>query len=130
MSPHLFQNANRRHLVLATANRQLASDHQRSLQEIGWEARLASSGYAARRLAQEGHPELVIVEERLPEESGWLTCAKLSFVEPRPEVLLLCDHITAQTRKRALFVGVRVESVREDLVALLSNWPQRIACAS
>lgn len=130
MSPQFFHNPTQRHLVLASANVPRAFGHQRSLRERGWETHLATSGGVARHLAMEWNPELIIVEDGLEGESGWLTCAKLSLVESSPEVLFLCDRVTSDVRKWAEFIGVHAESLQEDLVSLVSSWPRRLAYVS
>src|SRR5437660_9043907 len=64
-------------LVVAYADSSHAALSARLFRRLGWEVHLASSGPDARRLAQALAPEVVILDTQLPDESGWLTCAKL-----------------------------------------------------
>jgi CheY-like chemotaxis protein len=61
----------------------------RSFRQRGWNVYVAKSGPVARRLARMVHADLVVLDTYLPEESGWLTCEKLTQDIPGIRVVLV-----------------------------------------
>jgi CheY-like chemotaxis protein len=55
----------------------------------GWDVYPARSGPEARRLARMAEADLVVLDTFLPEESGWLTCEKLTRELPGVRVVLV-----------------------------------------
>ena len=92
-------------LVLAYADSAHAALSARHLRRLGWEVHLASSGPDARRLAAALAPEVVILDTQLPDESGWLTCAKLTLSRCEFKVVLLTDVVTPEMEDHADLVG-------------------------
>jgi DNA-binding response OmpR family regulator len=87
---------------------------------LGWETHTAATGPESRRLACRWRPELVILASDFPDESGWLTCAKLSRERPGQQILLLDSDVTPADRRFARFSGAaRVLSERRGMTALL-----------
>jgi CheY-like chemotaxis protein len=61
----------------------------RQLRRLGWEVHLTRSGPEARRLARSLQPATVVLDIDLHDESGWLTCAKLTQEQPNLRVVLV-----------------------------------------
>jgi DNA-binding response OmpR family regulator len=91
-------------LVLAHADEDYTLRACRSFRGIGWEAHPADNGTEARRLARALSPNLVILDTHLADESGWLTCDKLTREMPRLKVLLVGTQRPAE-ENFAAFVG-------------------------
>jgi CheY-like chemotaxis protein len=77
-----------------------------ALWEAGWNVDLAKSAGELRRLARIEHPHVVaMLASPAGQESGWLTCRKLTLENPNLKVILLADHPTERDRRLARFVG-------------------------
>jgi two-component system phosphate regulon response regulator OmpR len=76
----------------------------RGFRLLGWDVYHARSGPEARRLARMLEADLVVLDADLPEESGWLTCAKLRQEGP-VRVLLLTESVGPRQQALAYFVG-------------------------
>src|SRR3989442_346797 len=92
-------------LVLAYADSMHAALSGRHLRRQSWEFNLASCGVEAHRLAAALGPKVVVLDAALRDESGWLTCAKLTAERPAQKVVLVAAEITPQVRDFAVFVG-------------------------
>ena len=92
-------------MVLAYADSAHAAQSARQFRRLGWEVHLASSGPDARQLAQVLSPQLVILDTQLPDESGWLTCAKLMLDNGAQKVILVSADVTEEERRLAETVG-------------------------
>ena len=92
-------------LVLAYADSAHAALSCRYFRRQGWEAHLANSGSEARRLAEALGPDMVVLDTELREESGWLTCAKLSGVNRGLKVVLVSQELDGESFAFADFVG-------------------------
>src|SRR5438105_1315286 len=92
-------------LVLADNHSAQAALTCRQFRRLGWEVHLASSGPEARRLARLLEPQAVILDIALRDESGWLTCAKLTQENPDLKVVLLADRVTETLGRFGQFVG-------------------------
>jgi CheY-like chemotaxis protein len=80
----------------------------RLLRERGWNVHVAGSGPEARRLARRASSSIVILDTQLPEESGWLTCAKIALADTAqrvPRVILVQHGEDAAGEQRAQAVG-------------------------
>jgi DNA-binding NarL/FixJ family response regulator len=66
---------------------------------------LTSRGAEARRLARELHPDVVVLDADLHDESGWLTCAKLTQERPGQKVVLVSDNTSAREERFRAVVG-------------------------
>lgn len=90
------------------------------LSQWGWEVFPTASGPQARRLVHRVRPQLVLLEADLPEESGWLTCAKLTCERPRVAVVLVSESVGPREKAFAAFVGAAgVVERRRALAAVL-----------
>ena len=94
-------------LVLADADPAYAAATSRSFRRLGWDVYEARSGPEARRLARMLEADLVLLDARLPEETGWLTCAKLVRERPGTKVILVDHDADAHGLRLAHFVGAR-----------------------
>src|SRR6266850_1175598 len=92
-------------LVLAYADSAHAALSARHLRRLGWEVHLASSGPDARHLAQALAPQVVILDTQLPDESGWLTCAKMVQENGAQKVVLVSAEVTEEETRLAEKVG-------------------------
>jgi DNA-binding response OmpR family regulator len=92
-------------LLVAHADPVYASGAARAFQRLGWDTYTARTGPEVRRLARMLGADLVVLDAELPEESGWLTCAKLVQELPRVKVVLVADHPDAAQEQFADFVG-------------------------
>lgn len=87
---------------------------------LGWETHTAATGPETRRLTCRWRPDLVVLASRFPDESGWLTCAKLSYEQPGQRIILLESQLTPADRRFARFIGAtRVVSERRGMAELI-----------
>jgi DNA-binding response OmpR family regulator len=114
-----MQGANRR-IVFGHPNALLRAEVGYQLCRLGWETHTAATGPEVRRLARHWRPEVVILTNDFPEESGWLTCAKLCHERPGQPIILLESEWTRPDRRFARFAGAtRVISERRGLAELV-----------
>jgi ActR/RegA family two-component response regulator len=93
----------------------------RSFRRRGWDVYQTKSGPEARRLARMVSADLIVLDTFLPEESGWLTCEKLTREIPGARVVL----VDPDPRRAALaeFVGAAALVGSDGLAALLELDP-------
>src|SRR6516162_7335231 len=101
-------------LVLAHADPMYAALVRQIFLRLRWDVHTASSGTQARELAAELNPCLVVLDAELPDESGWLTCAKLTKEQPDLHVVLVADHIGRSSHAFAYYVGAAALVGRND----------------
>jgi DNA-binding response OmpR family regulator len=106
-------------LVLAHPHPESRAVLARNFRRLGWDVYLAHSGAEARRLARMLEADMVILHIDLPEESGWLTCDKLTRELPMACVVLVSDNLSAQDQELAGFVGAKALVNRADGVVPL-----------
>jgi len=86
---------------------------------------MVASGALVQRLAIELMPDAIVIDVDLPDESGWLSAAKILLVQPSQRIILLADSFDANERERARSLGVvgmvRREDGMGDLTALVVN---------
>ncbi len=92
-------------LVMAYGDSLYAALSGRHFRRLGWEVHLAGSGPELRRLVHALNPAVVVIDTDLRDESGWLTCDKLSRACPAPKVILVSPDPTDENRRLAEFVG-------------------------
>jgi DNA-binding response OmpR family regulator len=92
-------------MVLAYADSIHAARSARHFRRLGWEVHLASSGPDARQLTSTLAPEVVVLDTQLPDESGWLTCAKMMLCCGVHKVVLVSPHPTDEEQRLAETVG-------------------------
>jgi len=87
---------------------------------LGWETHTAATGPEVRRLACRWQPQLVVLASDFPDESGWLTCAKLCHERPGQQIIVLDADLSPARRRFARFSGAAgVVSERRGLAELL-----------
>src|SRR5204863_9223090 len=96
---------NRPRLLLAYTDAVYASECGRYFRRLGWEVQMVASGAEARGLAGEYHPDVVVLEEALLDESGWLTSAKISTENPDLRIILVTAEQTDRLKVRLDMVG-------------------------
>jgi DNA-binding response OmpR family regulator len=106
-------------MVVAYADSVHAALSARHFRRLGWEVHLASSGPDARQLTRNLGPEVVILDTQLPDESGWLTCAKLMLGEGAQKVVLVSPDATDEEQRLADAVGAAALVSRETGVPAL-----------
>lgn len=106
-------------LVLAHADAGYASDVARAFRRLGWDVYAAQAGPEARRLARMLEADLVVLDVALLEETGWLTCAKLTQERPAARVVLVSNEPCSKESDLAEFVGASAVVRRQDGPAAL-----------
>jgi DNA-binding response OmpR family regulator len=95
-------------LIVADSNPGYQSLLARAFRRLGWDVYLARSGPEARRLTRMLEADVVILQADLPDESGWLTCDKLTREQPFTRVILVSDNVSPRNEELADFVGASV----------------------
>ena len=109
-------------LILAHADPAYTAQVLRTFRRQGWDVYAAHDGPEVRRLARMLQPHLVVLQAELPEESGWLTCDKLTREMPSVRVVLVAADPTPYHAAFATFVGAAALVDRKDgLAALLPH---------
>jgi CheY-like chemotaxis protein len=93
----------------------------RGFRRRGWDVYQARSGPEARRLARMVQADLVVLDTYLPEESGWLTCEKLTHELPGVRVVLIDPD--PRRADLAEFVGAAALVGSDGLAALMELDP-------
>jgi DNA-binding response OmpR family regulator len=92
-------------LVLALADPDYEAAIARGFRRLGWDVYRVKSGPEVRRLVPMLGADLAILDAELPDESGWLTCDKLTRERPRIEVILVTGEPGPLNHAQASFVG-------------------------
>jgi DNA-binding NarL/FixJ family response regulator len=92
-------------LLLAYADTARAALSARHFRRMGWEVHQTFSGPEARRLVCALRPQVVVLETELRDESGWLTCAKLTLAKAPYRVVLVAPEVTPAALQFAELVG-------------------------
>jgi DNA-binding response OmpR family regulator len=116
---HSTPTSFRPRMVVAYADSAHAALSARHFRRLGWEVHLASSGPDARQLSRDLAPEVVILDTQLPDESGWLTCAKLVLSDGAQKVVLVSPDATDEEQRLAETVGAAALVSRETGVPAL-----------
>jgi len=106
-------------LVLAHSDPVYAAVASRSFRRLGWAVHPACAGPEARRLARVLGAQMVVLDTELSDESGWLTCAKLTQELPLIKAVLVHPNPTQREHDFAAFVGAAALYNRQDGVAPL-----------
>jgi len=93
-------------LLLAYSDSAHASRCVRYFRRLGWEVHMVASGVEAQRLAGELMPQVIVLDVDLPDESGWLSAAKIRIAPPEQRVILLAGRVDEQLCERAQSLGV------------------------
>ncbi len=115
-------------LILAHTDAGYAAIASRTFRRLGWDVYPARTGPEARRLARMLRPNLVVLQADLPDESGWLTCAKFALEAPELPILLVADSPGPCEEDFAVFVGAEaVVPLDAGPGGLLARVPQVVA---
>jgi DNA-binding response OmpR family regulator len=101
-------------LILAYADSAHAARCGRYFRRLGWEVRLVASAAEARRLSSTWCARAVVLDTELPDESGWLTCAKITHGDPSRKVILLAPKRAPETPERLADVSAAALVTRHD----------------
>src|SRR6516165_1830089 len=88
-------------LLMAYTDSAHASRCVRNFRRLGWEVHMVASGAEAQRLATELSPDAIVLDVDLPDESGWLSAAKILLTQPSQRIVLLADRFDARQAERA-----------------------------
>lgn len=109
-------------LILAHADAGYAAQVLRTFRRHGWDVYMAQQGPQVRRLARMLQPQLVVLQADLPDESGWLTCDKLTQEIPTSRVVLVAANPTLTQADFASFVGAAsLVNLKDGMAALLQD---------
>jgi DNA-binding response OmpR family regulator len=114
-------------LVLAHADPLYAALVRQIFLRLRWNVHVTSSGVEARELAAQVSPCMVILDTDLREESGWLTCAKLTQEQPDLRVVLVADQVGRTSHAFAYYVGAAALVGRNDGLRALVNEARDVA---
>ncbi len=92
-------------LILGHRDPRYAAAVADALRLRGWDVYLARSGADVRRLARQHAAAVVVLGTGPLDETGWLTCAKLSRELPGLRILLVDPAPTPERRRFADYVG-------------------------
>ncbi len=79
----------------------------RQLEPVGWEFVAVDSAAKARVLARADRTVALFLDVDLQDESGWLTCEKVTNERPDLCVVLLSKDTRPEKQRFATFVGAR-----------------------
>lgn len=105
---------NRPRMLLAYTDAAYASHCGRYFRRQGWEVQMVASGTGARELVSQFHPDVVVLEAGLLDESGWLTSAKISTENPGLQIILVADDPIDGIDDRLRMVGAHHAVRRKD----------------
>jgi DNA-binding response OmpR family regulator len=92
-------------LVIAHKDHAFRSLLSNAFSQRGWDVHLARSGPDLRQLARAVGATAVVLDAESGDESGWLTCHKLTRDLPHLRVVLVGSEFSAEERRFATFVG-------------------------
>lgn len=93
-------------LLLGYSDSAHAARCVRQFRRLGWEVHMVASGAEAQRLAYELVPHLVVLDIDLPDESGWLSAAKILLLQPAQRIVLIATDADPRHQDRAAALGV------------------------
>jgi CheY-like chemotaxis protein len=131
MARNNLARQDRPRLLLAYSDSAHASRTVRYFRRLGWEVHMVASGAEAQRLAGELMPQVVVLDVNLPDETGWLSAAKIRIAPPDQRIVLLAEHVDPQDCQRAESLGVAGIVCRADgpeaLASLAIDQPLSVA---
>ena len=101
-------------LIVAHGDSAYEAAIARGFRRLGWDVYVARSGPEVRRLVPLLEADVVILDAELPQESGWLTCEKLTAEHPLVQVVLITGEPGPLNQQFAAFVGASALIRRSD----------------
>ena len=92
-------------LILAHRDPAFVKQASKCFRGLGWQVFCGGTAAEARRLARRFAPAVIVLDTDLPDETGWLTCAKLLDEHPDLRVFLVSPRRTPVQVRFADFVG-------------------------
>lgn len=77
-----------------------------ALRSRGWAVRQAATGDEALAEARSFQPDLIFLDTTIPQQSGWLVCAKLKLFGDGPAVVFMTTRAGCRLTPHASLVGV------------------------
>jgi len=114
-------------LVLVHADPLYAALIRQIFLRLRWDVHVTASGVEAREWVAELAPSMVILDTELADESGWLTCAKLTQEQPDLHVVLVADHVGPSGHAFAYYVGAASLVARNDGLRVLVEEARGVA---
>ena len=108
-------------MILAYADSAHAAQCGRYFRRLGWEVHLVASAAETRRLLATLVPRVIVLDVELPDESGWLTCAKITHENPTRKVVLLAPNRAPQTLHNLANVNAVALVTRKDCIEVLAE---------
>jgi hypothetical protein len=102
----------------------------RAFRRSGWDVYTARTGPEARRLARMMEADLVVLDTGIGEESGWLTCEKLTREVPGVRVVLVDREPDSVGADLAEFVGAAALIDLDGLGTLAKSEPAEALAAA
>lgn len=116
-----FMMNGRPRLLLIYSDSAHASRCGRYFRRLGWEVRLVSSGSEAQKQLAEFRPDYAVVDVDLPDESGWLTCAKMMLMPGAPQVIIQTSSRDAVDARFMTFLNLDGMVTRDEGVEGLAE---------
>jgi DNA-binding NarL/FixJ family response regulator len=101
-------------MILGYADSAHAAQCGRYFRRLGWEVRLVASATEVRRLLETFSPRAIVLDTELPDESGWLACAKIMHEDPSRYVVLLTPDASPEASRQAVEVNAAGVVSRQD----------------
>jgi DNA-binding response OmpR family regulator len=106
-------------LIVAHPDANYEAEVARGFRRLGWDVYHAKSGPEVRRLVPMLEADAVILDAELRDETGWLTCEKLTAEQPLVKVLLVTSEPGPRNHQLAAFVGASALVSHSDGLAAL-----------
>lgn len=99
----------------------------RLLSRMGWDIIDANSGPTVCKLIKSCNTSLIFIDTELDDESGWLTCAKLTMVNSQLQIVLLAPKVDEYEEHFAAVVGATmILPYDTDILSVLYDlWPRK-----
>ena len=94
-----------RPLIVAHDDEEFVSRVSEQFNGLGWEVYPARSAGEVRRLAAKLPAGVIVMPTEFADQSGWLTCAKLTRDHPKHRVILVGAFTTPDLQRYTAFVG-------------------------
>jgi DNA-binding response OmpR family regulator len=98
---------------------------ERMLTDRGFEIARAYDGDQALEAAHRLKPDLIVLDVMMPEQDGWLVCAKLKAIQPAPKIIIFTVLKHGESDRMAQFVHadgiIHKPFTREQLLAKIDQ---------